>query len=516
MTEHKKQKPAGPDLTRGVPLSRLRDRRQLVGHVGDEEVLLVQSDDEIFAVGARCTHYRGPLVDGLVVGDTVRCPWHHTCFSLRTGEPVRPPAFDAIACWRVERHASRVVVKEKLGNPPRPASRRPSPERPASVVIVGGGAAGFACAEMLRREGYDGPVTMISADEDAPYDRPNLSKDYLAGTAQDDWMPLRDEQYYADNDIRLRLKTRVASLDPARRQVTLDDGTSVTYGALLLATGATPRTLDVPGAAQPHVRYLRSFADSRAIIAAMSSAKRVVVVGASFIGLEVAASLRARQIETHVVAPVTRPMEKTMGPAVADLIRSIHEDHGVVFHLGETIVSIDGGVVNLSKGGSLDAPLVIVGVGVQPVTAFIERAGIGVDDGVKVDAYLQTSAPGVFAAGDIARWPDPHSGERIRVEHWVLAERQGQAAARNILGHREAFEAAPFFWSQHYDVTINYVGHAPSWDAIEQDGDLGRHDCTMTYRRGNRTLAVATIGRDRENLAREVELEHATASLAAR
>ena len=494
-----------PDLKGGVSLRDLPDRGMLLGQVGADEVLLTRQGDELFAVGAHCTHYHGPLAEGLIAGDTVRCPWHHACFSLRTGEALRAPALDPVACWRVERVGDTVFVREKLAEP-RPGTAKP-PSIPASVVIVGGGAAGLAAADMLRREGYEGVVTVISADDSPPYDRPNLSKDFLAGTAPDDWIPLRSREYYAERRIDLVLSARVSSLDAHAKRVQLENGKSHGFGALLLATGADPVRLDIPGAAHSQIHYLRTFADSRAIIAAAAAAKQVVVIGASFIGLEVAASLRARKIDVHVVAPETEPLERVMGPEVGRFIRHLHESRGVAFHLGKTVGRVAGRQAILSDGTTVDADFLVLGVGVRPSLALAERAGLAVDRGVMVNEYLETSVPGVFAAGDIARWPDPHSGDRIRVEHWVVAERQGQVAARNILGHREQFDAVPFFWSQHYDVAINYVGHAEKWDAIDIDGALDARDCAVTYRRGGRTLAVATISRDRQSLEAELMME---------
>jgi NADPH-dependent 2,4-dienoyl-CoA reductase/sulfur reductase-like enzyme len=360
---------------------------------------------------------------------------------------------------------------------------------------------------MLRREGYDGPVTLISADDAPPYDRPNLSKDFLAGTAPEDWIPLRSAEYYTERRIDLVLGARVASLDIPRRRVELENGRTHEFAKLLLATGADPIRLPIAGATDSQIHYLRTFADSRALVAKASAAKSVVVVGASFIGLEVAASLRKRGTIVHVVAPEKQPLERILGPELGLFVRGLHEAQGVVFHLGETVGRVFGRVVTLSGGAALDADFVVLGVGVRPSLALAERAGLTLDRGIVVDEYLETSAPGVFAAGDIARWPDPHSGERIRVEHWVVAERQGQVAAKNILGQREPFTAVPFFWSQHYDTQISYVGHAESWDAIEIDGNLGAGDCAVTYKRGNRTLAVATIGRDLQSLKEEAEME---------
>lgn len=499
-----------PDLRAGIPIGQLPDGGMIEGQVDGEDALLARSGDAVFAVGAFCTHYHGPLADGLVAGDTVRCPWHHACFSLRTGEALRAPALDPIACWRVERIGDIAYVREKMPTPAAPkASATATSGAPSSIVIVGGGAAGLAAADMARREGYDGPLTIVSADDAPPADRPNLSKDYLAGTAQEDWIPLRPPEYYAERRIELVLGTPVRALDVDRQQIVLGNGTRTPYGALLIATGADPIRLAIPGAAEGQVHYLRTFADSRAIVARAATARRAVVAGASFIGLEVAASLRARGVEVDVVAPETVPLERILGPEVGRFVERLHAGHGVRFHPGRTVARIDGESVTLSDGSTLVADLVVLGVGVRPTLALAEQAGLAVDRGITVDAYLATSAPGVYAAGDVARWPDPRSGDRIRIEHWVVAQRQGQVAARNMLGRHEAFTAVPFFWSQHYDVTINYVGHAEKWDALEIEGSLDARECTVTYRLAGRTRAVATIGRDLESLRAELAMERA-------
>ena len=496
------------DLTAGVPVDSLANGSMLPGRVGDDEVVLVRSGDRFFAVGAHCTHYKGALAEGLVVGDTIRCPLHHACFDLATGDASRAPALDPLACWRVERRGDLVVVRDKLPSKT-PAATRAS-AHPASIVIVGGGAAGLAAADMLRREAYAGPITIISADEDPPVDRPNLSKDYLAGEAQDDWMPLWPADLYAERRVDLVLGARAVSIDAGARTVLLADGSRREFGALLIATGADPVRLPIPGADGSQVMYLRTFVDSRAIVERAQAARHVVVAGASFIGLEVAASLRTRGVAVDVVAPEQRPLERVMGPEIGRFVQSLHEAHGVVFHLGETVTSIAGRTIALSGGGALDADFVVMGVGVRPSVAIAERSGLAVDRGITVDEFLETSAPGVFAAGDVARWPDPHTGEKIRVEHWVVAERQGQTAAKNMLGRRERFDAVPFFWSQHYDVTIRYVGHAERFDAVRIDGSLDARDASVSFLRGARRLAVATVSRDRENLQAEVELEALT------
>jgi apoptosis-inducing factor 3 len=412
MTEEK-QKLQGPDLALGVALSSLAEGGMLLGYTQAEPLILVRRGGELFAIGAVCTHYSGPLAEGLLVDDTVHCPWHHACFSLRTGEALRAPALNPVSCWRVEQRDGKAFVREKLEN----ASRQALPAAsgmPKSVVIVGGGAAGNAAAEMLRREGYAGRLTMLSADESAPYDRPNLSKNYLAGSAPEEWIPLRSAEFYKEQSIELKLGVRVAAIDSAKRQVRLSDDSQYAYDALLLATGAEPVRLALPGGDLPHVHYLRTLADSRALVAKALISKRAVVIGASFIGLEVAASLRARNIDVHVVGRETCPMEKILGADVGNFIRNLHEEHGVTFHLGTTPVAIDERNVTLQNGENIPADLVVIGIGVRPALALAEQAGLAIDRGVLVNEYLETSVPGIFAAGDIARWPDRLTGDLRR------------------------------------------------------------------------------------------------------
>jgi apoptosis-inducing factor 3 len=502
------KKLAGPDLTEGVALDELPDGGMLVGHAGDEQILLVRRGSEVFAVGAQCTHYQGPLAEGLLIGDTVRCPWHHACFDLRTGEALRAPALSPIACWDVEQRDGMISVRSKRKRP-KPKPRDDATAEPEKIVIIGGGAAGFAAAQMLRRQGYQNSIVMLSSENALPYDRPNLSKDYLSGMIPFEYVPLKDESFYEKNHIETRLGRAVRELDVRARQVVLASE-AIPYDRLLLATGAEPVRLTIPGADQPHVRTLRSLADCQAIIERAKAARRVVVIGASFIGLEVAAALRTRNLEVHVVAPDKRPMERILGPDMGTFVRSLHEEHGVVFHLEDKVAVIDEKTVGLEKGGAIEVDLVVVGVGVRPRLELAEKAGLRLDRGVVVDEYLETSAPGIYAAGDIARWPDPHSGENIRVEHWVVAERQGQAAALNMMGQAMPFTAVPFFWSQHYDVPINYVGHAETWDEIVTEGNIMSKDCVLRFKRNGRVSAVASIFRDLDSLEAEVLMEHAT------
>ena len=503
------QAPHGLDLSAGIPANSLPDGAPLLGHVHGEPVVLVRRGAEVFAIGATCSHYGGPLAEGLVVEDTVRCPWHHACFSLRTGEALAAPALSPVASYDVVQRAGLVWVsgkREKPGSVRRKARLRMA--TPESVAIVGAGAAGTSAADELRHLGYEGSITLIDRDQEASYDRPNLSKDYLAGSIHEEQLPLHPSAYYEESQVELVRGKEGIALDRDRKRLTFDDGATREFGAIVLATGADPVRLALPGEARPPVHYLRTLADSRAIIKAAEGARRAVVLGASFIGLEVAASLRARNIEVHVVAPDRRPLARVLGPELGDFIRGLHEQHGVVFHLGQKASGLTRDGVVLEGGERLDADFVVAGIGVRPATTLATQAGLRVENGIVVDAYLETSATGIFAVGDAARWPDPRGGGPVRIEHWVLAQRQGQAVARTIVGERRPFADVPFFWSQHYDVPINYVGHAERWDAVEIDGSLDRRDCSVRYRAGGRVLAIASIFRDRESLEVELAMEH--------
>jgi apoptosis-inducing factor 3 len=480
---------APPDLTKGIPSADLREGGMVVGLVGDEEVLVARVGGALFAVGALCTHYHGPLAKGLLVGETVRCPLHHARFCLRTGEALAAPAFDQLKCWEV-READGVIqigsALTKTRTKPRSAVQR----RPRRVVVLGGGGAGFAAVEMLRRDGFDGSLTMLSDDLDAPYDRPNCSKDYLAGEAPPEWMPLRDPSWYSDNDVDLRLGAEASSLDVAANAVLVKDGRGFDYDALVIATGAAPLRPQIPGFDSPDTYVLRSLRDTDAIIAAAGHARRVAVVGASFIGLEAAAALRSRGLEVHVAAPETIPLARVMGEDIGRWVHGLHERAGVTFHLGHGVAGWADRRLTLDDG----------------TARLAEAAGLIVDRGIVVDSRLRTSAPGIYAAGDVARYPEPGTGKLIRVEHWVHAERQGQHVARMILGDDAPFNDPPYFWSAHPDAKIHYIGHAETFDPPTVDGSLERRDAEVRFASGGRLLALATVGRDHRSLQADVEL----------
>ena len=515
------EKPGGPDLSLPQLMSGISAGGMLAGHFDGEAVLIARVSDNFFAIGATCTHYGAPLADGLIDGETVRCPWHHACFNLRNGAAVGAPALNDLAAYEIAIEADTVRVTGKKtatqlwsavhhqGDCRAPESltlQPPTEFQPSSAVIIGAGAAGNACAEMLRRESYHGPVIIIDPDSDAPYDRPNLSKDYLAGNAPEDWLPLHPAAFYEKQQIEIRRGVTVTSIDRGAQKVVFEDGTALGYGALLIATGASPIRLDLAGA--DRVRYLRSLRDCRELIAAIKNAKSAVVIGASFIGLEVAASLRTRGLDVSVVGLEDVPLAKVLGGDLGGLVRKVHEDRGVKFFLQRKVAAIAGEQVTLDDGTTLDADIVVAGIGVKPNVALGEAAGLTIDRGIAVNEFLETSDPKIFAAGDVARFPDAHSTFRIRIEHWMVAERQGQVAARNMLGQKVRFDDVPFFWSAHYDaVTIGYTGHAESWEETKVDGSIERVDCAVSFIHEGRRAAVATINRDKQALQAEIEME---------
>ena len=477
------------DLQAGIPIRDLADGGMIAGRVGEDEVVLIRKADEFFALDAHCTHYHGPLAEGALVGETLRCPWHHACFNLRSGSAVGAPAMRPLRVYATIREGETIRVVARIDR----------------VVIVGAGAAGSFAASELRRIGFGGRVTLLSRETRLPYDKPNLSKDYLAGRAPAEWIPLRGEGEYTDVD--LRLGANVEAIDTAQSTLRLSSGETIGFDRLILAPGAHPRRLDVPTDSAARVFYLRTWPDAEAISAAASDGRKAVVIGASFIGLEVAASLRERGLEVTVVGIEQRPLERVLGTEIADFVHRLHESHGVRFRLGRRPAEIASDRVVLDDGSVEPCDFVVAGVGVEPDLELAERAGLTIDRGIVVNEFLQTSAPNVFAAGDAVRFPETRLGRSIRIEHWVAAARQGQAAARNAIGRSERFTRVPFFWSQHYDLVFAYVGHATRTDDVQLFGSLDDHSAAALIREDGRVAAVVTLFRDDISLAAEAAME---------
>ncbi|MEP7213465.1 MAG: FAD-dependent oxidoreductase [Acidobacteriota bacterium] len=472
--------------------------------VGETKILLARVGDECFAVGANCPHYGAPLVEGTLSGTRVVCPWHQSCFDLKTGNFEEPPAFDSLPKYDVtiENGGIFLQMPEKPTDRRLPAMSKRNPADERVFVILGGGAAGYMAAQTLREEGFTGRVLMVSSDDRLPYDRPNLSKDYLQGHAEPAWMPLRPEEFYDEHDIEFRLGEAAADVNVEAKELTLKSGEVLKYDSLLIATGGVPRTLPFSSPDYENVFLLRSFADTDRIIAAAGDAANVVVIGASFIGMEAASSLRIRGCQVTVVSPDRVPFEKTLGAEIGTLLQTIHEQHSVKFELGSHVKAFDASdtkvnAVVLENGESIDADVVIVGIGVSPSTEFLSGFELHKDGGVIADAHLQI-APDVYAAGDIAHFPDSRTGELTRIEHWRTAMQQGRIAARNMAGRATPFTAVPFFWTTHFGSTLNYVGHAVDWDRLIFQGDVSKQDFLAFYIKDHRILAVAGMNRDRD------------------
>jgi 3-phenylpropionate/trans-cinnamate dioxygenase ferredoxin reductase subunit len=362
-----------------------------------------------------------------------------------------------------------------------------------SFVIVGASLAGAKAAETLRAEGFDGRVVVIGEETERPYERPMLSKEYLRGDKPAAKLYVHDEAFYADNDIELLTGTRVASLDPGAHQVTLQDGSRMPYSRLLLSTGATPRRLSLPGADLPGVRYLRTMADSDALRAAIAAASRVVVIGSGWIGSEVAASARQLGAEVAIVGPDAVPLERVLGPEVGGVYRDLHAENGVELHLSTKIMAIVGGDaargVRTMDGAVVEGDLVVVGVGATPRDELARDAGLTLENGIVVDELLRTSAPDVFAAGDVAATWNPMYNKRIRMEHWANALNQGQTAARNMLGQGTAYAKLPYFYSDQFDLGMEYNGYASEWDRVVLRGDAAGREFLAFWLKDGRVLA---------------------------
>ena len=476
---------------------------------GETNILLVRTGDQFHAVTAKCPHYGGPLAEGVLCGTRVMCPWHHAVFDVVSGDRIEPPALDTLVSYGVRIEGEQIFVSVPEDETDRRAiasGGRDLVADPRQFVIIGAGGAGYAAAQTLREEGFGGNVVMITREDRLPYDRPNLSKDYLHGHAEPEWMPLRSQEFFAEHDIELLRGREVTRVDPRARTITCEGGETIEYDALLVATGGAAIRPNIPGSDLKDVCVLRSFSDADLIIETAKRSRRAVVVGASFIGMEAAYSLRERGLDVTVVAPSSEPFEVTLGTEVGALFRQAHESHGVHFKLGSIVYRFEGShnveAVTLDSGERIETDMVVVGVGVRPVTHFLEGVELDQSGGVMVDSRL-CAGEGIYAAGDIANFADARTGERLRIEHWRTALQQGQTAARNMVGRDVAFAGVPFFWTQQFDLTLAYVGHAASWDEIVYQGDLSSRDFLAFYVKDDRVLAVAGMNRDRELAAAE-------------
>jgi NADPH-dependent 2,4-dienoyl-CoA reductase/sulfur reductase-like enzyme/nitrite reductase/ring-hydroxylating ferredoxin subunit len=489
--------------------SDLRDGEMKEVMAGQTKILLARVGEDFHAVSPTCPHYGAPLVEGTLCGTRLLCPWHHACFNVTNGDLVEPPALDALMRYDVRVRDGLLYTSLPAEPPdrrmPSLAKHDPGADN-RRFVIIGGGAAGYAAAQTLREDGFQGRIVMITREDRVPYDRPNLSKDYLQGHAELAWLPIRPGEFYDECNIELVCNKVVTLVDARTKTITFDGGESQTYDALLVATGSESRKLNIPGADLKNIRFLRSFADADSIIEVASRSTRAVIIGASFIGMEVAHSLAERGLEVTVVAPSGEPFESTLGAAIGALFRRLHESHNVRFKLGSIVYRFEGDTrvqaVILESGERIETDMVVVGVGAQPATSFLSGVKLHDDGGVMVDLYLR-AAEDLYAAGDIARYPDRRTGESVRIEHWRTAQQQGRVAAHNMMGRNIPFDGVPFFWTRQFDAGLLYVGHAPAWDEIIYQGEVSSCDFLAFYLKDERVLAVAGMNRDRDMAAVE-------------
>lgn len=497
-----------PDEHAVMKSADLADGQMRQVELGELKVLLARVNGAVHAVTGTCPHYGAPLAEGLLCGARLRCPWHQGCFDVTTGDLLEPPPLESLRRYEVREEGGDVIVRVPAGEGPYrdPSRATPNVADKGRFVILGGGAAGASAAQTLREAGFGGTVRLVSPEPQWPYDRPGLSKNYLAGLPLDHPTPLQPAEFYEKHRIE-RVTRRAVGVDRDQRVVNFDGGDTEPFDALLLAPGGSPRKLGVTGEDLPGVFTLRSLSDADAILGAVESADRVVLVGSGFIGMEAAASLRHRGLDVTIVTPEQVPMASKLGEPIGRMFQQVHVAQGVKFHLGRKVTAFEGDgklkSVTLDDGTRLDTPLAIVAVGVRPATEFLRGSFPLNDDGsLTADRTMQVAgSPGVYAAGDVARFPSPQTGEPIRVEHWRVAQQLGRVAAFNMAGVPRVYDEVPYFWTFQYDVGLDYVGHADRWDAIHVDGDIGKREFLAYYLRGDRILAVGGCNRGDQALA---------------
>ncbi len=498
------------------------------------DVLITCVDGEYHALHPKCTHYGAPLVEGALSGHRLVCPWHHACFDARTGQHLEAPGCNALATYPIEHRDGQYHVtlpEHGVGdgetlNPMASGGRR---DVGAPYVIIGGGAAGQRCAEGLREAGYEGRIVLLSADDQLPYDRTQLSKGFLAKTKTAKVLPLRPADFYRVHDIDVRLATKATRVDHTTNTIHLEDGNTVTYSKLCVATGSTPRRPSIPGAQLGGIHTLRTLNDARALLDSLEGARTAVVVGASFIGMEVAGVLRAEGLDVTVVAPEEVPFGKTLGVRVGKTIQHWHEEKGVEFAMQQRVVAfhhespvdaeaandsnvIAAGVasggsvasVELEDGRRLPAHVVVLGIGVTPNVGLL--SDLASEDGgfdLDIHGYLGHD---IWCAGDIARLPQGPLEKSVRIEHWRVAQQQGLVAGYNMAGVERPFRSIPFFWTEHWGRKLRYVGHHDKTDEVRFDGSPEDGPFIAYYYQDGQLAAALGVGRDREMAELQEEL----------
>jgi apoptosis-inducing factor 3 len=491
-------------------IDELQDGEMKAFSFGENKILLSKIAGQFYAVGGLCPHYGASLDEGILHDGTVVCPWHHASYDAKTGDLREPPSLDALPTYEVTIKGKDVVVKIPEVIPDRrimPMTKHEPKADQRLFAIVGAGAAGNAAAQTLREDGYEGRIIMITREDSVPYDRPILSKEYMEGAAEEDFVPLRSKAFYEDHDIELMFKKEVRRVDIPKKLITFDNDKTLAYDAILLASGGVPKSLVVPGAELKNIFTLRTFDDSKAIVQAAKEASHVAIIGAGFIGMETAHSLTKRGLNITVIAPRETPFQNVLGKEIGRLFQKLHEKVGVRFKMGAKVAKFDGNekvqTVVLENGEQIAADLVIVGIGVRPATDFLHGIDLLPDGSLAVDEFFRV-AEDVYAAGDIATFPLPHTGEKVRIEHWRTAQQHGRVAGHNMAGKKIPYTSVPFFWTNQVDLYFRYVGYATEWDDIIIQGDLASQNFIAYYVKNNKVYAAAGNDTEKEMAAIEV------------
>ena len=493
----------------------LQDGQMQQIEVEGSQILLSKINGKFYATGAFCTHYGAPLEKGVICNDKIVCPWHNACFNAIAGEQLEPPGLDSLPTFDTRVEDENILVKLPKDIPQQRTKEMAnyvSQSEELTFVVLGAGAAGMNAVETLRQEGFQGKVVLVSESTKLPYDRTKLSKAYLQGKAQEDSLSLRDCEFYDRHDIELRFGRAVTEVDVQSKSITFEDNSTLSYDSLLLATGGKARKLDVPGADLANIFTIRKPEDVNSILNTVKEAKKAVVVGSSFIGMEAAASLIQQGLEVTVVSPDDVPFKKILGDRLGRMFQKIHEEKGVIFKPGIKATEFTGDsqveYAVLEDGSKIAADLVIIGIGVELNTDYLNNIELNEKDrSVIVNQYLQTEIENIYAAGDLASFPYAPMAEHTRIEHWRLAAQHGRIAATNMLRQSDNGEKTqsatvnnivPFFWSGQYDLKLRYVGHAEKWDEMFLDGNLDSPKFLAFYLLDGKVMAVAGINRDKE------------------
>ena len=519
-----------PDLVRVASTADLADGEMRQVSADGHDVLLSRVDGQFHACTAFCTHYGAPLATGVLDGTTVICPWHHAAFDVTSGHLCEPPAADALRSFEVkvegddvfvrvpddaDAHGEDIPYRESDGDEPDMADLAAS-EDDRLFLIVGAGAAGQACAEELRAQGYRGRLAMITRETHAPYDRTALSKGFLGGGTDESALRLRDGAFYEAHGIEVWTDRVVTGLDPETKTVSFERGEDVVYDVALVATGGRPRRLSIEGNDLDGVHLLRSWRDAQSILSRVKGASSVAIIGSSFIGMEAASGLVGRGLDVTVIGRDEVPLGGMLGTEVGAVFQRAGQEKGVSFRMGADVQRIETVASDPAAGtprrlrvvladGVVEADAVLMGVGVTPVTDFLQGLPFRRDDGGLVVGKTLRAIPGLFAAGDVAAFPGANGV--VRIEHWRLAQQHGRTAARNMLidadptGVPHTFDAVPFFWTGQFGVSLRYVGHAEDWDEVIVDGSLADRQFVAAYVADGEVRALAAVGRDKDAAA---------------